>query len=460
MNDCLKIDSKPILYNSKLSALNYKRGEMYFVKDIGLSVGNEIRKTRPAVIVSDSTINKDNDVLVVVYLTSKVKKCTSTHIKVMCAGVQAMALIEQVTTITVERIDTSRYLGKLTDQEMLMIDYALSRYLGLCKVINTPENKILKYECDYLYSALIETQGQLRESREDLEYNYANYLIYNSNDNQTERIEQIDMSKKKKANPKLKSPAEINRIDKIFNSLNSNDTPKFGDLERGDIYYIINEHDIGLPNAIGTPGVIVTISSLNKSENIIGIVPLSREAGENSKTTVLINNNVDVYDISYAICNSITTVKMTQLGDYKTKVSAEELIKIDQAIIYAYGLKETFNLSISVNEFEANSEVRKTEALLFEETTVQITGSLPDDTKNDDNICDKKLLETIDKLNLQLSEMKSTIEKNNIEYMQLRALYDGLLDKILLRHIPENTGIAVDSSHLDVIPRSFELNCK
>ena len=51
-----------------------KRGQIYYISNDKGRIGSEIRKTRPAVIVSKDFLNKHSGDLIVVFLTTRPKK--------------------------------------------------------------------------------------------------------------------------------------------------------------------------------------------------------------------------------------------------------------------------------------------------------------------------------------------------------------------------------------------------
>ena len=68
-------------------AQRYERGEIYYINN-GSSgqIGSEIKKDRPAIIVSNDANNKYSSVVEVVFLTSKPKKELPTHVTIRSTG--------------------------------------------------------------------------------------------------------------------------------------------------------------------------------------------------------------------------------------------------------------------------------------------------------------------------------------------------------------------------------------
>lgn len=108
---------------------NVRRGDVYYINNNRGQRGNEIRKDRPAVVVSADFLNKHSGDVVVVFLTSQPKKDMSTHVTIRTTGRVSGALCEQPTTVSVERLNNR--IGSVTDREMQQIDIALQIALKL-----------------------------------------------------------------------------------------------------------------------------------------------------------------------------------------------------------------------------------------------------------------------------------------------------------------------------------------
>lgn len=108
-----------------------KRGEIYYVErssSVNAS-GSEMYAGRPAIIVSNEKNNANSSVFEVVYLTTQPKQDLPTHVSIRSAKRNSIALCEQVTSVSEERIGD--YIGVCTDLEMQQIDIALAISLGI-----------------------------------------------------------------------------------------------------------------------------------------------------------------------------------------------------------------------------------------------------------------------------------------------------------------------------------------
>ncbi len=106
-----------------------KRGEVWWVKFNTPSVGGEIEKQRPAIIVSNDASNKHLNRLQVVPLTSNVKKLFPSEAYVMLNGKQSKALADQIATISKLRL--VKIEGKISLADTKKVEDAIKRQLNL-----------------------------------------------------------------------------------------------------------------------------------------------------------------------------------------------------------------------------------------------------------------------------------------------------------------------------------------
>lgn len=105
-----------------------KRGEIWWI-DFDPSVGGEIRKKRPAVIVSNNPSNRNLNRVQVVPMTSNITRVYSSESLVMLQGRKGKAMANQLTTVSKQRmIDKA---GELSSEEMASVERAIRVQLGL-----------------------------------------------------------------------------------------------------------------------------------------------------------------------------------------------------------------------------------------------------------------------------------------------------------------------------------------
>ena len=85
------------------TTLNPKRYTIYFA-DLNPTIGSEISKVRPVVIVSQDAMNQYLETVVVCPLTSKLHPRWRSRLKITCAGKAAEIAVDQIRTISKKRL--------------------------------------------------------------------------------------------------------------------------------------------------------------------------------------------------------------------------------------------------------------------------------------------------------------------------------------------------------------------
>jgi len=105
-----------------------KRGEVWWV-NFDPSIGGEIKKKRPAVIVSNDASNKFLNRVQIIPLTSKTDRLYPSEAIVMLHGKESKAMADQLTTVSKLRL--FKRAGILSEDDMLRIGDAIKVQLGL-----------------------------------------------------------------------------------------------------------------------------------------------------------------------------------------------------------------------------------------------------------------------------------------------------------------------------------------
>jgi mRNA interferase MazF len=104
------------------------RGEVWWV-DFEPATGGEIKKTRPAVIVSNDAANVSLNRIQVVPLTSNTGRVYASESVVNIGGKPSKAMADQLTTAAKERFKGR--LGVISMQEMKGLEQVIKIQLGL-----------------------------------------------------------------------------------------------------------------------------------------------------------------------------------------------------------------------------------------------------------------------------------------------------------------------------------------
>lgn len=79
------------------------RYEIFFA-DLNPTLGGEIQKIRPVVIISQDEMNNYLDTIVICPLTSKLHPKWRTRLQIKCAGKNAEVAVDQIRTISKQRL--------------------------------------------------------------------------------------------------------------------------------------------------------------------------------------------------------------------------------------------------------------------------------------------------------------------------------------------------------------------
>ena len=107
-------------------------------------------------------------------------------------------------------------------------------------------------------------------------------------------------------------------------------------IKRGDIYYIENFPTVGSEQQPGRPAVVVSNDTCNKTSTVVEIVYLTMTPKTDMPTHTTIRSTGRT---STALCEQITSVSVSRLGDYIGAVTKDELLRIDTAMMISLGIE-------------------------------------------------------------------------------------------------------------------------
>jgi mRNA interferase MazF len=105
-----------------------RRGEVWWVR-LDPTLGAEIEKTRPCVVVGTNVVNERRRTIVIIPLSSSPQAAPPLLVPVVCEGRRAVAVVDQIRAAAKERF--TRRLGDISPEDLTSVEDALRQILEL-----------------------------------------------------------------------------------------------------------------------------------------------------------------------------------------------------------------------------------------------------------------------------------------------------------------------------------------
>ncbi|MGA2982495.1 MAG: type II toxin-antitoxin system PemK/MazF family toxin [Terriglobia bacterium] len=105
-----------------------RRGEVWWVR-LDPTLGSEIKKTRPCVVVGTNALNEHRHTVVVVPLSTAPQAAPPVLVPVVCMGRRAVAVVDQIRAVAKERL--TRHMGEISLGDLASVEEALRIVLEL-----------------------------------------------------------------------------------------------------------------------------------------------------------------------------------------------------------------------------------------------------------------------------------------------------------------------------------------
>jgi mRNA interferase MazF len=105
-----------------------QRGEVWWIR-LDPTLGSEIAKTRPCVILSGNVFNRLRRTVVVVPLSSSPQASAPLLVSVCCDGRNVVAVTDQIRAVARQRLD--RRMGELSIDDLKAVEQGIREILEL-----------------------------------------------------------------------------------------------------------------------------------------------------------------------------------------------------------------------------------------------------------------------------------------------------------------------------------------
>lgn len=105
-----------------------RRGEVWWVR-LDPTLGSEIKKTRPCLVIGTNVLNERRHTVVVVPLSTAPQAAPPVLVPVVCMGHRAVAVIDQIRAVAKEWL--THHVGEVSLADLASVEEALRMVLEL-----------------------------------------------------------------------------------------------------------------------------------------------------------------------------------------------------------------------------------------------------------------------------------------------------------------------------------------
>jgi len=105
-----------------------RRGEVWWVR-LDPTLGSEIKKTRPCLVIGTNVLNERRHTVVVVPLSTAPQAAPPVLVPVVCSGRRVVAVVDQIRAVAKERLQ--RRIEELSPRDLASVEEALRTVLEL-----------------------------------------------------------------------------------------------------------------------------------------------------------------------------------------------------------------------------------------------------------------------------------------------------------------------------------------
>ena len=106
---------------------NVKRYEIYYA-DLNPTIGGELQKIRPVVVISQNEMNKYLETVVVCPLTTKLHPKWRSKVQIVCEKKPAEIAVDQIRSISKQRL--TKKIDKLSADDAHQLRYLITEMYG------------------------------------------------------------------------------------------------------------------------------------------------------------------------------------------------------------------------------------------------------------------------------------------------------------------------------------------